>query len=43
VIKYEWMNLSDSDRRGVIILLKSHGYHMFVDKNGSDCIACIKG
>lgn len=43
LIKFEWMNLSASDKKSVSNLLIKHGYKTFVEKDGSDCIAWIAG
>lgn len=42
VIKFEWMNLSDLDKRDVSELLKGHSYQLYVEKDGADCVAFLK-
>ena len=41
VIKFEWMNLTDSDKDTAVQLLSAQGYSVHVEADGVDCVAVI--
>lgn len=42
VIKFEWMNLTISDKEKARYLLEKAGYRLLIERSGSDCVAIHK-
>lgn len=39
VIKFEWMNLTISDKKDARLLLEAEGYSLLIERGGADCVA----
>jgi len=42
VLKFEWMNLTDTDRQQVSRMLESQGYRLWIEHGAADCVAIQK-
>lgn len=43
IVKFEWMNLSAEEKQAARQLLLGHGYNVFVERGGADCVAILAG